>query len=524
MLPTIAALAIGLYPLIYLGMYLGDAEIHLVYGAHAAEGRYFEFNPGDKSSGVTSVGYMLLLAQLFSALPSQYVPLAIKVLNIATWYAVAACTCLIGRRLVAHPWALAAAMVVGMMPGSVVNATGGMENGLFALAVTVSFYLMMRFRWLVPHERPSRAGDVLVAVMLALCCALRPEGIPFTALAVASRVYLHWTATRQAGGALATMLIPGAATGAVTLALALFHHAQTGDWLPGSALSRATMSAAGAVFLGPFWFDPKFAIRLAAYAPVTLLFLAGSVLVLTGRWRSAHRVEGLLILVFWVFFVLYSTVLGSVHLARYVIFLMPPMVLVAAIGGERWWTDWDRTRWTSILPSRRVVAAGLALGLGAVFTVETILRLPLGGRDELWRVMRAPQERKAYSDALIAALGRPPELPVSLAYQEVQARYWLDDRFVVRSLDGRTDNVLLKYVRDGHFDHIGYLRERQVDYLAEIVNYNRDRTGWSLNDLSTLREGASVRQGDMNFTRLPNGMFAIDDVQAPAVPRAATGR
>ena len=505
-------------------MYLGDAEIYLVYGAHAAEGRYFEFNPGERSSGVTSVGYMLLLAQVFSALPSSYVPLAIKVLNIASWYAVAACTFLIGRRLVAHPWALTAAVVAGMMPGSVFNATGGMENGLFALAVTVSFFLMMRFMWLVPHERPSRAGDALVAVMLALCCALRPEGIPFTALAVASRVYLHWTVTHRAGAALSKMLVPGAATGAVTLALALFHHSQTGDWLPGSALARATMSAADAVFLGPFWFDPRFAVRLAAYAPITLLFLAGNVLVLTGKWRSAHRVEGLLLLVFWTFFVLYSTVLGSVHLARYVIFLMPPLILVAAIGGERWWADWEQARWTSALPSRRVVFAGLALGLAAVFTVETVLRLPLGGKDDLWRAMRAPRERAAYSDALMAALGRPSELPVSLAYQEVQVRYWLDNRFVVRSLDGRTDNALLKHVRDGNFDHIGYLRERQVDYLGEIANYNRDETLWSLNELSTLREGASVRQGDLRFTRLPNGMFAIDDDTAPAVPRAVTGR
>lgn len=502
-------------------MYLGDAEIHLVYGASAAEGRFFEFNPGEKSSGVTSVGYMLLLARLFSVLPHEQVPLAVKIINIITWYAVAVFTFLIARRLVTGMWPLAAAVVVGVMPGSVFNATGGMENGLFALAVALCVYLIVRCAWLVPREpspgrSPSRgwAGEIGVALMLALCCALRPEGIPFTALAVACRAYCHWTATHRMAATLGKMVIPGAAAGAMTLALALFHHSQTGDWLPGSALSRATIASAEAFVLGPFRFDPRFAIRLAAYAPLTLFFLAGNVLVLTGRWRSEHRVEGLLLLVFWAFFVLYSTVLGSVHLARYVIFLMPPMVLIAAIGAEHWWAEWQRTRWTAALPGRAVTFGVLAFGIAAIFAVESYLRLSLGGRDDLWRVMRVPSQRQEYSDRMMAAL-QPTSLPVSIAYQEVQVRYSLDDRFVVRSLDGRTDNVLLKHVREGTYDHIGYLRERRVAYLGELANYNRDRDAWALTRLEALRTGETVQRDGMTFVRLANGMVAIRDTIYP---------
>ena len=55
-----------LYPLLYSGMYAGDAEIHLVYGENASKGCFFCFNPGEPSSGVTSPGWMLIIAMMFS--------------------------------------------------------------------------------------------------------------------------------------------------------------------------------------------------------------------------------------------------------------------------------------------------------------------------------------------------------------------------------------------------------------------------------------------------------------------------
>ena len=54
------ALVLLAYPLIYLGNYAGDAQVHLIYGENAAHGRFFEFNQGEPSAGVTSPGFMLL--------------------------------------------------------------------------------------------------------------------------------------------------------------------------------------------------------------------------------------------------------------------------------------------------------------------------------------------------------------------------------------------------------------------------------------------------------------------------------
>src|SRR4029078_2904336 len=75
-----------IYPLLFRGMFAGDSEIHLVYGENAAQGHYFEFNPGEKSPGVTSPGYMMFLAMLFKTFPIQWVPLAMKGANLLGWY------------------------------------------------------------------------------------------------------------------------------------------------------------------------------------------------------------------------------------------------------------------------------------------------------------------------------------------------------------------------------------------------------------------------------------------------------
>jgi hypothetical protein len=103
----------------------------------------------------------------------------------------------------------------------------------------------------------------------------------------------------------------------------------------------------------------------------------------------------------------------------------------------------------------------------------------------------------------------PAVRPVSIALQEAQLRYWLDDRFVVRSLDGRVDRALLSYVHRGNYDHLGYLRASDVRYLVGTVNYNRDRTRWALDDLQTLRDGETLRKDGLVFTRLPDDLFEV---------------
>jgi hypothetical protein len=298
--------------------------------------------------------------------------------------------------------------------------------------------------------------------------------------------------------------------------LAYFHWSQTGHLIPTSGSSRILMSNLNSDTLraGAILFSPKMTIRLAQYFPLTLPSLLGAWLVVKGRGDlgDSRQIIGFLVVLFWTFFVLYSFVLGSVHLSRYIIFSMPALVLVATVGAK--WAlgacNWPERPNLKYAPA--LTAAILVVALVGVYSAETNLRLKLDSQSSLWRSMQAPQEREAFSNELFDQLGRPDTLPVSVALQEVQARYWLDQRFIVRSLDGRVDAVLLDHANNAGIDHAAYLKQRQVHFLLNTPNYNRDNRLWSLKALNGLKFGEVVTQSGVTFSRLDIDRSALERV------------
>ena len=62
---------------------------------------------------------------------------------------------------------------------------------------------------------------------------------------------------------------------------------------------------------------------------------------------------------------------------------------------------------------------------------------------------------------------------IIVALQEVQARLRLDDRFIVRSLDGIVDNQLIKFIDSNNcIRHLDYLKYRQVDLIMAFPDYS----------------------------------------------------
>ena len=280
--------------------------------------------------------------------------------------------------------------------------------------------------------------------------------------------------------------------------------------------------ALGALPLGPIVVSAKFAVRLGQYFPLAVLGLLGNWALVRGLGASgsARPILGFLMVLFWSAFVLYSTVLGTVHLARYIIFIMPGLILVATMAARWQWDMWRPAKGVLITYTPRAIIVGFAFALAGVFMLETNIRIHLDPQSSLWKSMIAPQEIESFSDRLFEQLGQPEELPISIALQEVQARYWLDDRFVVRSMDGRVDPVLLKHATKDGVDHVGYLRERRVDFLLDSPNYNRDPDRWSLRRLNELEPGASLTRGGLTFSRLP----ASEPAPTPAVKRGFGSR
>jgi hypothetical protein len=472
-----------LQPLLYWRAFAGDAQVHLVFAENAAKGHLFEFNPGEAVSGETSPAYMLLGALAFLLMPAAWVPIALKVVGVLCWYVFAWLVYRSAVRFLAEApargWAIAAAAVSAAIPGSVYNATTGMESALFATMIWSFITLAARWRWLDERDQPV-PREVAIASLLGLACWFRPEAFLVIVLMFGFRFFYAGGAP---GGAVLGLCI-SCAIGLGSLAL---QYAYTGDLVATSVLSRRILGMPGTFRLGPFALSPAPALRLVAYFPLTALFMAG----LQRSAGEVGRLERALQVLLVVVLVAY-TLFGATHFARYIIFLVP----VVAIGAARGARAVVRSR----AVGKGIVAFG-AVTLLAVCAAEIPLRMRRYYPLQLADTVAAPANRRRNTDELLARLGRPHKRPVSIALESVQVRYALDDRVVVRSLDGRVDRTLIHFATADAVDHVGYLRARNVDFLLDTPSYQRDQTRWSLARLRGLPPNQTTRN-EIAFRRL----------------------
>jgi hypothetical protein len=502
------------HPLFYFTMYSGDAEIHLVYAKNAAAGHFFEFNFGEKSAGVTSPGYMMLLSGMFELFPETYVPLIVKLMNILAWYAFLVAVFILSKKLIGNSrWAWVSTLIVALMPGTVYNATLGMENGIFGAILLIWFLLVIRWNWFSDSgAQPSR--ELTLGLLLGILCWIRPEGFILAAIALLFRfvvlLRIESVSPRSILVSVRRVLVVIAPVVLLCSLYFYFHYSQIGSLLPTSGMSRIMAGGQGSLQLGSLIVNPKFTKFLAYYFPVSAFMIVGIYLLFSRRIRLhvSSRYYVFLAVILALFFALYSTILGAHHLSRYIIFLIPIISIFSIMGAK-----WIAENWRVSRKWKVARGSSLSVVLCVLFSGEIYARYHSGSNypvGELWEVMEAPDDRYEFSDELYEALGRPSKQPISLAYQEVQIRYWLDERFTVRSLDGRVDALLLDFVDEqGNYDHIGYIEARDIDYLMEIPNYNRDVNVWSLSDLSRLEQGESEHCGSVVFTRAVQG-FRVD--------------
>ena len=70
-------------------------------------------------------------------------------------------------------------------------------------------------------------------------------------------------------------------------------------------------------------------------------------------------------------------------------------------------------------------------------------------------------------------------------------------------MDGRVDPTLLDHATRVSVDHVGYLKERDIEFLLSLPNYNRDKDLWSLGTLRQLPPGESQEQEGVLFSQIP---------------------
>jgi hypothetical protein len=125
------------------------------------------------------------------------------------------------------------------------------------------------------------------------------------------------------------------------------------------------------------------------------------------------------------------------------------------------------------------------------------------------RISRGQSEgaKVAYSNEICSLVGCDKRNDkIIVAYQEVQARLRLDDRFIVRSLDGIVDYKLSDYIDNYNcIRHLDYIRDRSVDLLMEFPDYSK---------------GVKCRQSLKKVHRelVDNGFYKSDGIEIKAIP------
>lgn len=406
----------------YLGRFSGDAMIHLTFAERITEGRWLEFNRGEASAGTTSLLWNIVESLVLALLPTKHALWVIWLGGFVAWLLMGLGVFILAGEFGARRlWAVAAALIAMCMPGTVANAFQGMEAGPFACAAVWASVFLVRLL-----SEPDRYWHWLgLSATLSPCVWLRPEGV-----ILAGVVFVVLVADRRFT-ALAAAFVPAMLLGICLLAL---HHGATGRWLPGSGVARVAAARRDslALHVGPLWLHGRVLVRVLAYGalllPLPAVIVGGTSFQGTSSVRTARRAVALTVGVALAGYVL---VMGAAHTGRYLLWVWA-LAIPCSFG------TFGRSE------TRRAIAASLlfvAVGSAEVWG-RTRDSAQTGGVS-IDALVRSKERRVEATDALLEASAKSGVHAVRVAFTEVQARWGLDDRVAVDSIDGRTDSRVL---------------------------------------------------------------------------------
>jgi hypothetical protein len=497
----------------------GDAVIHLVYADQAADGHWFEYNPGEKSVGTTSIGWTFLMALFFRLFGISGGLMAQKLLLAIAFFAVPIMVFHFLRRENENEvfLPLLTATIIVANPGTAYNAPLGMENPVFA--ATAVAILISRFS--VSHALGgSYSGAAVSGLLLGVGTLLRPEGILLVGLAffigliriIRSRSNRQETTRHLLVILFFAGLLPALGFG--------FLHHQTGVAFGGASAQARVMQARlmSWEIIPRIWYvDPKVLIRCVTHLPWLLAILAfpfryrgGNILVPSSATRPEQLWFTYLFLLAAVS--LYAFVTGGAHLGRYFIPVIPCAGLIFAAtvkaGEQHGWF------------SKRIISGFLAatvLWYTAIYGVEWFVRRRDPGQQpgaslESLAAAACPAARKACTDRFFQAheiKEAPSGETIGVGCVEVQCRWDFDHRIRIISLDGRTWPIGTPslFDHDGFIDGIRLVETLRPDLIIEppqLVKPDRidHITGWFRASPGSV---FAVKPG-LRVLRIPSGL------------------
>ena len=458
----------------FLAYLAGDAQVHLTVAESFAQGRPFQFNPGDPQIMLsTSPFWMMMLTVLFHVF-GYLTPLALKAVCVVCWASATLLLWKVVTEICQWPFGRRALFVGIWLSNTaiVANALGGLENVL-----SIAQLLLLYLGCVRGIHKPSWQRSLGMGLLLGWTILTRLDCGLFACVCVCSLFLTEFLTTTgsQRKQVLAHFVFVALVSGLFILPWYAYQYSATGSLLSFSALARlyGGRRTSWEILKGRLYFDPK-----AVFTLVTVFLpLTCGVVVALQRWgrgllRSPFGQQLSLtystfaaasIVVTGILF--YSFGVGADHFGRYFLPVFPFFFLLG-FQGVWAWCDGVSAKYKRL--SAWVLAVAmcyLILGSGVDYYRRVFLNVYYS--PDLMRIVRAPQDRTRYTDQFLANLGVPTTNHIDIAVSEVQLRYYVDDRIHVSSLDGRGSGQILRYIDKytGVPDFQGYLEETRPDFV-----------------------------------------------------------
>ena len=450
--------------IVYSGNWGGDPEIHIIFARNFLNGNFFEFNPGEITSGETSPIYMVIVAFLSILLEPGLVPFAMKAVSIIALF--------FGIFLIAKQakdkWdRLIIASAIMAIPSISFQAWLGMENLLFAVFFGWVFHSIITTALVYPDKTQDQSQKTYrYSCIASVLFFLRPEAI-FLLLAGCLVSFLE----RE----FKSFLIYVTVIASLLISLEIIGYLQ-GAPLHGAGQLRAIVSGNDAYrinILGTeIYLNTKTLYYFIAISPFFISLLFSLIFDRHGRKREINAliVSCLLLSVPW--FLHFLNIFPNTHFSRYQLYFLFSSIMVMTYFYSK--SSFGKKLKATIQVQILLLSIGIFYWENSFRNVWFDRILNSNNAKQIYHSQTDETQMK-FSQTLCESFNQCEKIkkPIAVALQEVQIRLRLDKNFVVYSLDGVVDHVVEKFIDQNNcVDHFDYLHFRKVKILLEFHEFS----------------------------------------------------
>ena len=448
---------------IFINIFSGDAEIHLIFAKNFVNGHFLEFNPGYKTGGESSFLYFLIISILYK-LFGIYSAYGMKIISLFSYLWIAYLIYDINPSKNIY-YRILGACLITCVAKFTYHGVLGMENIFFS-----AFLLTLISKEIKSNFNYQNKNIIIKSILLFL---LRPEAIFYPFFLSIKSLY---TKNKE----LLIRSILSIILCFITYKFLSF--LSGGDFHNAGKIrtylsSLSTENASNINILG---------YQIYFYAGIfrDIIYIYPLLILLLFFKNNLRRNDYLVALVFIVIpiFLHLFLILPTVQFFRYFLY---GYALIFLIFANRVLPNFSKTFafLLGVLYLSLSMYAGLTNNFKCMAKCDSFNNFDqchTKVQDVIFNAL--PKNIKIRSDELYNEFSNYEGEIIDLATVEVQLRNNLDERFRVWSLDGITDSTILNYLQRDHIDHFRYLEERNIQYLMDLPNLNRKEGYPALSD------------------------------------------